>query len=136
MFTASASVTQDFFEKTGLTKKENLRKTMRFSMLGLMTLGIIMSLLLKDLVDTTFFFVSLTMSLGLLILALWIYPKLNRLSVGLAVLFCLVGVILPSIIIGISKIGEDMVIWAFAFCIAGIVLGLIINPFLKKKASE
>ena len=133
MFTASASLTQDFFEKVGFTKKENLRKTMRFSLLGLMILGIIMALLLKDLVDTTFFFVSLTMSLGLLVLALWIYPRLNRLSVNLSILFCLIGVIVPSLAIGISEIGENLVIWAFGFCIAGIVLGLIINPFLKKK---
>ena len=131
MFTASASLTQDFFEKAGYTKKENLRLTMRYSMFGLMALGIIMSLVLKDLVDTTFFFVSLTMSLGLLVLGLWIYPKLNRLSVNLSILFCLIGVLVPSMAIGISEIGEDLVIWAFAFCVAGIILGLIINPFLK-----
>ena len=40
MFTAAASVTQDFLEKTGFTKQENLRKTMRWSMLVLMILGI------------------------------------------------------------------------------------------------
>lgn len=136
MFTASASLTQDFFEKAGYTKKENLRKTMRFSMVGLMIIGILIALVLKDLVDTTFFFVSLTMSLGLLVLAIWIYPKLNRLSVTLAILFCLIGVLVPSIFIGISEIGEDLVIWAFAFCILGIVLGLIIFPFLKNKPGK
>jgi Na+/proline symporter len=136
MFTASASLTQDFFEKAGLTKKGDLRKTMRWSMLGLMVLGIGMSLVLKDLVDTTFFFVSLTMSLGLLVLAIWIYPKLNRLSVNLSILFCLIGVVVPSIVIGISEIGDKLVIWAFAFCVAGLLLGLIINPFLKKKGSK
>ena len=109
---------------------------MRFSMIGLMILGILIALVLKDLVDTTFFFVSLTMSLGLLVLAIWIYPKLNRLSVTLAILFCLIGVLLPSIFIGISEIGEDLVIWAFAFCVVGIVLGLIIFPFLKNKPGK
>ncbi len=73
-------------------------------MLGLMVLGILIALVLKDLVDTTFFFVSLTMSLGLLVLAIWIYPKLNRLSVNLSILFCLIGVLIPSITIGISKV--------------------------------
>lgn len=136
MFTASASLTQDLFEKSGYTKKENLRKTMRYSMFGLMTLGIIISLVLKDLVDTTFFFVSLTMSLGLLVLGLWIYPRLNRISVNLSILFCLIGVLVPSIVIGISEIGENLVIWAFAFCVAGILLGAIIYPFLKKKPGQ
>ncbi len=130
MFTAAASVTQDFLEHAGLTKKENLRKTMRWSMLGLMILGILLALVLRDIVDATFFFVSLTMSLGLLVLVLWIYPKINKLSVNLSILFCLVGVIVPAIFIGIS---EDLVLWAFAFCLGGILLGLIINPFLSSK---
>ncbi|MFO7669835.1 MAG: sodium:solute symporter family protein [Bacteroidales bacterium] len=130
LFTASASVSQDFFEQSGLTKTENLKKTMRWSMLVLMILGVSMSLLLRDIVDTTFFFVSLTMSLGLLVLVMWIYPKINRLSVNLSILFCLIGVIVPAIFIGIS---EKLVMWAFAFCIGGLVLGLVINPFLSSK---
>jgi hypothetical protein len=132
MFTASASVTQDFLEKTGLTKKENLRKTMRWSLLVLMILGVSMALILRDIVDATFFFVSLTMSLGLLVLVLWIYPRVNRLSVSLSILFCLIGVIVPAIFIGIS---EKLVMWAFAFCLAGIAIGGIIYPFLKKKSA-
>jgi Na+/proline symporter len=130
MFTASASVTQDFLEKTGLTKAENLRKTMRYSMVALMVLGVSMALVLRDIVDATFFFVSLTMSLGLLVLVLWIYPKINRLSVNLSILFCLVGVIVPAIIVGIS---EDLVIYAFAACLGGIVIGLIVDPILKSR---
>ncbi len=136
MFTASASLTQDFLQKAGFTKSENLRKTMRYSMVTLMVLGIGVSLVMKDLVDTTFFFVSLTMSLGLLVLGIWIYPRLNRLSVNLSILFCLIGVLFPSITIGISEVGENLVIWAFAFCIAGILLGLIIYPFLKNKPGK
>ena len=128
MFTAAASVTQDFLEKSGLTKQENLRKTMRWSMVVLMILGISMALIMRDIVDATFFFVSLTMSLGLLVLVLWIAPKINRLSVNLSILFCLVGVIVPAIIFGIS---EDLVIWAFAFCLAGIVIGLVVEQIKK-----
>ena len=128
MFTAAASVTQDFLEKTGLTKSTNLRTTMRYSLVVLMILGIFMALVLRDIVDATFFFVSLTMSLGLLVLVLWIAPKINRLSVNLSILFCLVGVIVPAIIIGIS---EDLVIWAFAFCLAGILIGLIVEQIKK-----
>ena len=128
MFTASASVTQDFFEKTGLTKSENLKKTMRYSLVALMILGIAMALILRDIVDATFFFVSLTMSLGLLVLALWIYPKLNRLSVWLSILFCMIGVIVPAIFIGIS---EQLVMYAFAACIFAIILGIIIQMIRK-----
>jgi len=133
LFTASASVTQDIFEKTGLTKPENLKKTMRYSLVALMILGISMALILRDIVDATFFFVSLTMSLGLLVLALWIYPKLNRLSVWLSILFCMIGVIVPAIFIGIS---EQLVMYAFAACIFGIILGIIIQVIRKATGSS
>jgi len=132
MFTAAASVTQDFLQKTGLTRSTNLRKTMRYSMVVLMILGISMALVLRDIVDATFFFVSLTMSLGLLVLVLWIAPKINKLSVNLSIFFCLIGVIIPAIFIGIS---EDLVIYAFAFCLAGILIGLIVE-WIKKIANR
>ena len=117
MFTASASVTQDFLEKTGFNKEMSSKTTMRWSMLVINDSGhCTMALILRDIVDATFFFVSLTMSLGLLVLVLWIYPKINRISVMLSILFCMIGVIVPAIFIGIS---EDLVIWAFAACIGG-----------------
>jgi SSS family solute:Na+ symporter len=124
LFTASASVTQDFLEKTGLTKEAKLKTTMRWSMVVLMILGVTMALILRDIVDATFFFVSLTMSLGLLVLVLWIYPKINRLSVWLSILFCLIGVIVPAILFGIS---EQLVMWAFGACLFGILLGMIVE---------
>jgi Na+/proline symporter len=124
MFTASASVTQDFLEKTRLTKSENLRKTMRYSLAALMVLGITMAIVLRDIVDATFFFVSLTMSLGFLILVMWIYPKINRYSVNLSIFACLVGVIVPASFIGIS---EALVQWAIGFCIIGLLVGIVIH---------
>jgi Na+/proline symporter len=129
LFTAAASVTQDFLEKTGLTRQEKLRTTLRWSLVVLMILGISMALILRDIVDATFFFVSLTMSLGLLVLVLWIYPKLNKLSVWLSILFCLIGVIVPAIVVGIS---EQLVMYAFAACLLGIVLGMAVEGIRKR----
>ena len=97
-------------------------------MLVLMVLGITMALILRDIVDATFFFVSLTMSLGLLVLVLWIYPKINRLSVWLSILFCLIGVIVPAIVVGIS---EQLVMYAFAACLSGVLLGMIVEGIRK-----
>ncbi len=130
MFTASASVTQDFLEKTGLTKSDNLRKTMRYSMVVLMALGIGMSLILRDIVDATFFFVSLTMSLGFLVLVIWIYPKINRHSVNLSIFACLIGVIIPAGIVGISEI---LVQWAIGCCILGLLLGFVVHAIRPAK---
>ncbi|MCK4921073.1 MAG: sodium:solute symporter family protein, partial [Bacteroidales bacterium] len=55
MFTSASSVTQDFLERMGLLKKEKLTITMRLILTILMILGIVMALILRDIVDTTFF---------------------------------------------------------------------------------
>ncbi|PID91836.1 MAG: hypothetical protein CSA96_06325 [Bacteroidetes bacterium] len=130
MFTAAASVTQDFLEKTKLTKSENLRTTMRWVLAVLMVLGIAMALVLRDIVDATFFFVSLTMSVGFLVLVMWIYPKVNRYSVNLSIAACLIGVSVPAYFVGIS---EALVQWAIGFCIAGLVLGYFVFLWKKKR---
>ncbi len=128
LFTATASVTQDLMEKSGWIRNgENLRRSFRFSLAVLMILGITMALVLRDIVDTTFFFVSLTMSLGFLVLAIWIYPRLNRHSVNISIVACLIGVIIPAIFIGIS---ESLIIYAWGFCIAGMLIGIPIH-YLK-----
>jgi len=130
MFTAASSVTQDFLEKTGLTSKDKLKTSMRYSMVVLMILGITMALILRDIVDATFFFVSLTMSLGFLVLVMWINPRVNRHSVNFSIFLCLIGVVVPAIIFGIST---SLVIWAFGFCIAGLIFGFIVNLFLPAR---
>jgi SSS family solute:Na+ symporter/sodium/proline symporter len=132
MFTTAASVTQDFLEKTGLTQKDRLRISMRISMVILMVLGITMALVLKDIIDTTFFFVSLTMSLGFLTMVIWIYPKINRYSVNLTITFCLAGVIVPAILIGIS---EDLIIYAWSLCLVGLIAGIILYYIVPTKTA-
>jgi Na+/proline symporter len=131
MFTTASSITQDFLEKLGLVKHEKTRTIMRVIMTILMILGVTMALTLRDIVDTTFFFVSLTMSLGFLIVVLWIYPKLNKYSVSLSILFCLIGVIVPTIIVGIST---SLVIYAIIMCIVGLIIGLIWNYIKSLKS--
>ena len=132
MFTTASSVTQDFLEKTGLTKSENLRKTMRYSMVVLMLLGIGMSLIMRDIVDTTFFFVAMTMSLGFVTLAIWIYPKINRHSVNLSILACFLGVIFTFVFV--KDITEFLlVIYAWSSCIAGLLIGFVVNAIWPAK---
>lgn len=132
MFTAASSVGQDLLEKSGMLNKDKLFITMRIIMTLMMILGVIIALVLRDIVDTTFFFVSLTMSLGFLILVMWIYPKINRYSVNLSILFCLLGVVIPTILVGIST---TLVIYAITLCIVGLIIGLIIfwiKPLFRK----
>jgi sodium/pantothenate symporter len=131
LFTTSASVTQDFLQKSGLLPKEKLFITIRICMAVLMILGVIMALVLKDIIDTTFFFVSLTMSLGFLVLVIWIYPQINRYSVNYTIFLCLVGVVIPAIFIGIST---SLIIYAWGLCIVGLVVGIIVNYVIKSSS--
>ena len=128
LFTTAASVTQDFLEKSGMLRKERLFIMMRICMTVLMILGVTMALVLKDIVDTTFFFVSLTMSLGFLVLVIWIYPGINRHSVNFSIFFCLIGVIVPAIIFGIST---TLIIYAWGLCIIGLLAGIVVNYYVK-----
>ena len=128
MFTTAASVTQDFLQKSGLITQKRLFLVMRISMVVLMFMGVILAFVLQDIIDTTFFFVSLTMSLGFLVVVIWIYPNLNRYSVNYTIVLCLIGVVIPAILVGIST---SLIIYAWAFCIAGLVAGIIVNYFIK-----
>jgi len=128
LFTTASSVTQDFLQKSGFLTKERLFLIMRICMTILMILGVTMALVLKDIIDTTFFFVSLTMSLGFLVLVIWIYPNINRHSVNFSIFFCLIGVIVPAIIFGISTI---LIIYAWGLCIVGLLAGIVVNYFMK-----
>jgi Na+/proline symporter len=124
LFTSAASVAQDFMEKSKLLKKDKLFVTMRVTMAIMTTLGIVLALIMRDFVDATFFFVSMTMSLGFLVMVMWIYPKINRHSVNFSIFFCLVGVIIPAIFIGIS---ETLVSYAWGLCILGLLFGMVMH---------
>jgi len=128
MFTTAASVTQDFLQKSGLLSEKNLFIAMRICMAVLMIAGVTMAIVLKNIIDTTFFFVSLTMSLGFLVLVIWIYPDINRYSVNYTIVLCLLGVVIPSIIVGIST---SLIIYAWTFCIVGLAAGIIVNYIMK-----
>jgi Na+/proline symporter len=128
MFTTAASVTQDFLQKSGLLAEKNLFIAIRICLVILMIMGVAMAFVLKDIIDTTFFFVSLTMALGFLVLVIWIYPNLNRYSVNYTIVFCLVGVVIPSIVIGIST---TLIIYAWGLCIVGLLAGIVVNYFMK-----
>ncbi len=132
LFTAASSITQDFMEKSGTIKREKLFVTMRIIMTTLMIFGVTTAIILRDIIDTTFFFVSLIMSLGFLIVVIWIYPKINKYSVILSIIFCLIGVIIPAIFVGIST---SLVIYAIISCIIGFLVGALVNIFKTKISS-
>lgn len=72
-----------------------------------------------------------TMSLGFLTVVMWIYPKINRYSVNFSITFCLVGVIVPSILYGIST---DLIMYAWALCILGLLMGIIMHYIMPSKS--
>ena len=133
MFTSASSVTQDFLEKAWKLDKQQVFRAMRISMTVLMALGITITLIIRDVVDATFFFVALTMSLGFLILVIWIFPKINRYSVNLSITLCAAGVIIPASIAGIS---EKLIIYAWVSFLVGILAGMVINKIKNSRWIE
>lgn len=133
LFTSNASLTQDFLQKSGYVKKEKLLKVMKISMALLMVLGVILSLMIRDIVDTTFFFVALMMSLGFITLVIWIKPKINKYAINFAILFSLIGVVALAIIQGIST---SLVIYSLGLSLIGLIIGSIFNLFRKKSPAN
>lgn len=123
LFASNASLVQDILLKFKLIKKENLLSIMRVSLIALTVLAIVLSVIIQNLVDTTFFFVALMMSLGLTVLVIWVYPKITEHSINLSISFSLVGVIVLSLIKGISI---SLVISSLGFSLLGLVVGVLL----------
>lgn len=133
LFTSNASLTQDFLQKSGYVKKEKLLKVMKISMALLMVFGVILSLIIRDIVDTTFFFVALMMSLGFITLVVWVKPKINKHAINFAIIFSLIGVIALAIIQGIST---SLVIYSLGLSLIGLIIGSTFNLFRKKSPAN
>jgi hypothetical protein len=131
LFTSNASLTQDFLQKSGAIKKETLIKVMKISLSLLMVLGVITSLIIRDIIDTTFFFVALMMSLGFITLVVWIKPNINRHSINFAILFSLIGVLVLTFIQGIST---SLVSYSLGLSLVGLIFGFLVNLFKRKSA--
>ena len=122
LFTSASSLSQDFIARIKQLSKEKLLKVMKIVMAGLTAIAIVLSIGLRDIIDTTFLFVALTMSLGFLVMFLWIVPKLNKYSLNLALIFSFVGIIILSILKGISV---SLVIYSLGFSVIGLIIGEI-----------
>jgi len=130
LFSSSASLVQDLLLKFNFIKKENVLKIMRISIVFLTVLAITLSIIIRNLVDTTFFFVALMMSLGLIVIVIWINPKINKYSINLSILFSLIGVIVLAVIKGIST---SLVVYSLVLCLVGLAIGSILNYILIKR---
>ena len=131
LFTSNASLTQDFLQKLGIIKRETLIKVMKIGLSLLMVLGVIISLIIRNIIDATFLFVALMMSLGFVTLAVWIKPNINRHSINFAILFSLIGIIGLAFIKGISP---SLVSYSLGLSLIGLIFGIIIDLIKKKSA--
>lgn len=129
LFTSNASLTQDFLQKSKYIKKENLLKVMKISMALLMVLGIILSLIFRNVVNTTFFFAALSLSLGFVTLVTWIRPEINNHAINFAIILGLIGIIILVIIRGIST---SLGIYSLILSLTGLIAGSVFNAFRKR----
>lgn len=98
-----------------------------------MVLGVVLSLIIRDIIDTTFFFVALMMSLGFITLVTWMKPKINKHAINFAILFSLAGIVVFVIIQGIST---SLVVYSLGLSLMGLIAGSIFNLFREKSFAK
>ncbi|PIZ73300.1 hypothetical protein COY07_02125 [Candidatus Peregrinibacteria bacterium CG_4_10_14_0_2_um_filter_43_11] len=88
--------------------------------------AVLLAIILRDAIDTTSIFASLMMSLGFVVLVIWIFPKLNKWSIQLGLALSFFGVIL---FIATKGIQATMIGVSFLLSIIGVILGIVLNRF-------
>lgn len=121
LFTSNASLIQDLLFRGN---DKSIAKYSRYSMFSLMLLAVILAIVFQDIIDVTIVFLSISMSLGLLVFVLWMLPKLNRISVSLSVILSGLGTVIYMIVFGIDTM---MLAASMGLSILGIIFGVIIS---------
>ncbi len=129
LFTANASLIQNLLARWIPMRADTLVIVMRISLSVLMTIVIVGALVVEDVVDATFLFVALMMSLAVVVLAVWIRPSTNSFSLNSSIGMSFFGVIILAFVQGISI---NLVLTSLGLSIVGLFLGGS-NVFLVNK---
>lgn len=134
LFTAAASIANDlcqdfnrgdfYDQEREIEQRETTVRLMKISMLVLCVLAVIFAIVFADIVDTTFFFLAITLSLGAVVLLHWIFPKLRSGGFFWGVALPLIAICTASIVQGV---GLYLIGLALSAAILGVSLGHILS---------
>jgi len=126
IFTGASSIVQDFFK---LPKKKTV-KIIKITILGLAVIGTIISILIQNLVLSTYIFVSMILVLGVIVMATWIKKKIKPKTLFIAL--CIATGLLIIILISSWIVTGGLKPIVAVLAILGTILGLIIGSFFSK----
>ena len=129
IFTASSSIVQDFYK---INKEKTIRK-MRITMVILALLAILLGIVLRDLIISSYLFLPFILLLGVCVIATWIRKKIKSLTLIIGFLigvFATIGLLLYDTLV-IGEIKPELAITAILATIVGLFIGGIISKVKK-----
>ncbi len=132
LFTSSASISNDFLGRNKAGSEDQTVRLMKPTMLVCTLACIGFSILFRDVVDTTFYFAALSMSLGFVILVDWLLPRLSATALNCGLLCNLIGI---SVIGATKGIGIFLATYSLGLSSAGLLLGAIFSTVRSKKTN-
>lgn len=130
IFTAGASLTQDFFDWDKKKTVRNLRKTI----FALAILATILSILIQDLIIGSYIFVSFVVVISVAVLATWIKPSIKEKTLVTEFIIGIIGMV-AFVIYGLTSGGitPSLVIAVLGSSIIGLIIGGVISSLTKPK---
>lgn len=128
IFTAGASLVQDFFE----WDKKKTVKLLRKVILILAILATILSILIQDLIIGSYIFVSFVVVIAIAVLATWVKPTIKERTLVLEFIFGMVGMI-SFVMYGLTSGGitPSLVIEVLVSSLLGLIIGGIYSLIRK-----
>lgn len=102
IFTGSSVLCQDYLQKIFNLNSELTVKLLKMSIPILTSLGIILAILIKSIVDVTFLFTAVTLSIGIISLVSWIRSKISPFSLNFAIVANIITTLIILFTIGIN----------------------------------
>lgn len=129
IYTTSAVVVHDFLDRARSRSGEMVVKLTRFMIPLVAALGFGLSMVIGNVVEVTFLFAGLTMSIGVISMAAWTSSSLTGPAIIVAVVSGFVGVVTPSVLVGVS-------VFSAVGGLIGATLGLGIGVVLSRSRAR
>lgn len=133
IFTSSSTFVQDYLQKLFNLNNDSVVKLIKIFILIFGTLGIILAILLKSIIDVTFLFTALTLSIGIISLASWIRSKISPFSINLAIMANILTTLIVLFTFGINM---KIIIFSILSTLIFLFIGEIISIVKGRRTSH
>jgi Na+/proline symporter len=131
IFTGSSAIVQDFFKLAKKKIVKNLKKTIFI----LAVIGTLISILLQDLIISTYIFASFLLVLAISVMATWLHKKIKQRTLFIGAIIGVASTI-ALLIYFLGFVGEVqpfLVVIAIVATIIGLIIGGIVSKLTSKR---